>query len=156
MCPREALQRHNSSYTEVCTWNSGWLLPWKRLFLHTDNKKGSHWICWSILQMSKVIQNEYSPRIIQWWHKHPSAEQEFAPGSFRAGQSCTIFWLAASYGTGLWEHRHEAGSWQGWELENQAGDFFQPYTCISHKKVEGREERILIQMLSFSCGLQRI
>lgn len=58
----------------------------------------------------------------------------------------------------LWDRtkRAQAGSWQGWELENQVGDFFQPCTCISHKKVEGREERILIQMLSFSCGLQHI
>lgn len=58
--------------------------------------------------------------------------------------------------TGLREHRHEGGSWQGWELENQAGDFFGPCIHINHKKVEGREETILIQMLSLSCGLQHI
>jgi len=70
--------------------------------------------------------------------------------------SCTILWLAASYGSRLREYRHQAGSWQWWELRIKHEYFFQPQIYDSHWKVQGREERILIQMMSCSCGLQHI
>lgn len=126
-------QRHFKSttpYSEVCTWNTGWLLPWKSLCLQINNKKGSHLLCWSVLQMSKVTHNEYRQFNGGTWTHQLS--QAWASGSFRAGQGWTILWWAASYGTGIKEHQHEVGPWRVSESENQA-DFFQPCIHISHK-----------------------